>query len=84
MKKRNRDPEKFNVAEFPETSDAFTGAEIEQLIISGLYRAFADDREITDQDVLSEIKETIPLSVTCSERIDELRAWAENRARPAS
>ena len=84
LKKRHRDPEKFNVAEFTEKSDAFTGAEIEQLIISGLYRAFAEDREISDQDILSEIKETVPLSVTYSERIDDLRTWAENRARPAS
>lgn len=79
--KRNRDPEKFDIPGFVDKAEGFTGAEIEQLIISGLYRAFAEDREIEDKDIFHEIEETVPLSVTYKERIDALRSWAEKRAR---
>ncbi len=84
INKRNRDPKAFNIDLFSEKTEGFTGAEIEQLIISGLYRAFADNRELKDEDVLQEIKETVPLSVTYQERISALRNWAKKRARDAS
>lgn len=81
FRKRKRDPEKFDIQGFVKESEGFTGAEIEQLIISGLYRAFAEDREIEDRDIFAEIEETVPLSVTYKEKVDALRAWAEKRAR---
>lgn len=84
LRKRNRNPEIFDIPLLSEKANGFTGAEIEQLIISGLYRAFAEDREIEEGDILSEIQETVPLSVTYKERIGSLRTWAENRARIAS
>ena len=65
-------------------TQGFTGSEIEHLIISGLYRAFAEDREINNADVVSEIKDTVPLSVTYKEHINQLRDWAKSRARPAT
>ncbi len=79
--KRARNPDNFDIPGLVEKTEGFTGAEIEQLIISGLYRAFAEDREIEDRDIYSEIEETVPLSVTYRERIVALRTWAENRAR---
>lgn len=81
FKKRNRNPDRFDIQGLVEKTSGFTGAEIEQLIISGLYRAFALDREIEDKDIYDEIEETVPLSVTYKEHIVSLRAWAENRAR---
>ncbi len=59
-------------------------SEIEQLIISGLYRVFAEDREMDNSDIVNEIKETVPLSITYKEHINQLRASAKNRARPAT
>jgi len=84
LKKRKRNPEKFDLDLLSEKSKGFNGAEIEQLIISGLYRAFAENRDIEDKDVLKEIEETVPLSVTYQEKIELLRKWAEKRARAAS
>ena len=84
LRKRNRNPDNFDIPLFSEKAEGFTGAEIEQLIISGLYRAFAEDRDIEGNDILFEIQETVPLSVTYKEHIDSLRTWAENRARIAS
>ena len=79
--KRNRNPDMFNITDLVKKTKGFTGAEIEQLIISGLYRAFAEDREIEDKDIYNEINETVPLAVTYKEKIIALRAWAEKRAR---
>lgn len=81
FKKRDRNPDNFDIQGYVEKTEGFTGAEIEQLIISGLYHAFAEDREIEDKDIYREIEETVPLSVTYKERVDALRSWAEKRAR---
>ncbi len=84
LKKRRRSPARFDIPLCSAESRGFTGSEIEQLVISGLYRAFAEDRDLETGDILAEIKETVPLSETYREHIDALRAWANNRARPAS
>jgi SpoVK/Ycf46/Vps4 family AAA+-type ATPase len=84
IRKRNRIPNDFDLSRFVEASDGFTGAEIEQLVISGLYRAFAEERDLSNDDITNEIKETVPLSVTYKERINALRKWAHNRARSAT
>ncbi|MBS1718749.1 MAG: AAA family ATPase [Armatimonadetes bacterium] len=85
LKKRNRDPGKFNIRQLADASKGFSGAEIEQAIIASLYTAFADNRrEITDADIEAEMKATVPLSVMMREEIDELRTWAQLRTRPAA
>lgn len=84
LKKRKRDPEQYNLPMLVAKTDGFSGAELEQLIIASLYRAFAEDRELSDNDIVAEIAETVPLSVTYKEHIDSLRKWAATRARAAS
>ncbi|RPI80125.1 MAG: AAA family ATPase [Desulfobacteraceae bacterium] len=84
FKKRKRDPVRFDLDLFTQKTVGFTGSEIEQLVISALYRAFAAQREIENKDILLEIEETVPLSVTYQEKISALRQWAEKRARSAS
>ncbi len=65
-------------------TDGFTGSEIEQLIVSGLYTAFSSGLELSTEILLEEINKTAPLSVTMAERIENLRDWAEGRAVPAN
>lgn len=84
LKKRKRDPDSFNIDQFTEQTDGFTGAEIEQLVISGLYHAFGKDRDLMGGDILFEIREAVPFSVTYREKLDALRNWADKRARSAS
>ncbi len=67
-----------------EAAAGFSGAEIEQVVISGLYAAFDRERDLTDEDMLEAIEETVPLSQTRREDIDALRDWARDRTRPAS
>src|SRR5690606_699219 len=62
----------------------FSGAELEQVVISAMYTAFADGREIEIDDLVYATQETIPLYRTYEESIKSLREWAHGRARPAS
>ncbi|NIP99763.1 MAG: AAA family ATPase [Nitrospinaceae bacterium] len=81
---KKRDPKKYDVPRLAGETDKFSGAEIEQAILSAMYKAFAENREFTTEDVLDCVKETVPLAVTAQEKIAHLRQWAEKRARPSS
>jgi SpoVK/Ycf46/Vps4 family AAA+-type ATPase len=84
LRKRGRDPKGFDLDRLAKESDGFSGAEVEQAIISALYVAFEQSRDITTEDVSAAIKETVPLSMTMREDITMVRRWAKGRARPAS
>ena len=82
--KRGRDPEKFDLPVLVERSKDFSGAEIEEAVISGLYDAFYTQAELSTELVLEALRQTVPLSKTMDEQINRLRSWAEGRARNAS
>lgn len=82
--RRNRDPQNFDLKALSACSKEFSGAEIEEAIISALYDAFYAGRELTTEDVLNALRQTVPLSKTMDEQINSLRSWAEGRARNAS
>lgn len=84
LQKRKRDPENFDLKGLVDNTAGFSGAELEQLVISSLYSAFAKGRDLQDSDIIEEIKETVPLSITYKEEIESLRKWAWKRARAAS
>jgi len=84
LRKRGRDPAAFDLAALADAAVDFSGAEIEQAVISGLFAAFVAHREVTAEDILASIRESVPLSRTMSEEIEQLRAWAKTRTRPAS
>jgi SpoVK/Ycf46/Vps4 family AAA+-type ATPase len=83
LKKRGRDATTFDVAKLADASEGFSGAEIEQAIVSGLYTAFSRKQQLSTEVLLGEIKSTQPLSVTRAEEITSIREWAKNRAAPA-
>lgn len=72
------------VEELAQRADYFSGAELEQVVLSAMYAAFAEDRDVEVADLEYAIKETIPLYRTYEDQIKELRQWAETRARNAS
>jgi adenylate kinase family enzyme len=82
--KRGRDPQKFDLPALVEQSKDFSGAEIEEAVISGLYDAFYTQEELATAHVLEALRQTVPLSKTMDEQINRLRSWAEGRARNAS
>jgi SpoVK/Ycf46/Vps4 family AAA+-type ATPase len=83
LKKRKREPKHFDVALLAQESAGFSGAEIEQSVISALHDAFASKQELKTEHILSALKTSPPLSVTMSEKVAELREWAQGRCVPA-
>lgn len=79
LRRRKRDPAKFDLEALAAATEGFSGSELEQVVISGLYVAFHTNKQLTDNHLLTEIGNTRPLSVIAREKIDNLRAWAENR-----
>ncbi|GMW00750.1 MAG: ATPase [Candidatus Hydrogenedentota bacterium] len=84
LAKKNRNSANFGLDELAELSDGFSGAELEQAIVSAMHDSFFDHRELDTRDIARSIGETVPLSVTMRERIAELRTWSADRARPVS
>ena len=84
LKKRKRDPAKYNLQTLVDMSKGFSGAEIEQVVVAGLFDAFDENRDLSQQDMETEIKSFVPLSVMMSEDISSLREWAKLRTRQAS
>ena len=80
LMRRKRDPAAFDLEALAEASQGFSGAEIEQAIVAGMYAAFAVDQELTTAAILDALHATQPLSVTRRESVGALRAWAEGRA----
>ncbi len=84
LARRRRVAENFDLTLLAENSKDFSGAEIEEAIISAMYDAFYASREVNTEDVLKALQETVPLSRTMDEQINRLRSWAGGRARDAS
>lgn len=84
LRRRGRDPVTFDIDALVEASHDFSGAEIEQGVISALFDAFYTGEALSTTHILDELRETVPLARTMSEQIERLRLWAEGRARNAS
>ena len=83
LKKRSRDASTFDLAKLAAATQGFSGAEIEQAIVAGLYTAFSQKQQLNTEILLGEVAATQPLSVTRSEEIASIRAWAKARTSPA-
>jgi hypothetical protein len=83
LRKRKRDPAKFDLAALAEASEGYSGAEIEQAILGALHDAYAGKKDLTTQHVLAALKNSPPLSVTMAEKVAQLRDWAQGRCVPA-
>src|SRR5258706_2692091 len=80
LTKRKRKPADYELDRVAAAAKGFSGAEIESAVQTGLYAAFARKQELSNEDLLTALSSTVPLSVTRAEEIAELRAWAKNRA----
>jgi ATP-dependent 26S proteasome regulatory subunit len=82
--RRGRDPARFDAAALAALAEGFSGAEIEQAVVSALYDAFAEGTDLTQSHVEKAIRESVPLAATMREEIAKLRDWSRTRTRPAS
>ena len=84
LEKRMRNSADFDLAALSTEAEGFNGAEIEEAVISALYEAYYAVHDVTQEDIVSSINATVPLSKTMKEHIQQLREWCTLRARPSS
>jgi len=84
LERKGRDPSGFDLLALARQAEYFTGAELEAVVVSGLFRAFKRREELSDDDLSVAIEQTVPLYRTYEEPIKALRSWAKSRARRAS
>jgi SpoVK/Ycf46/Vps4 family AAA+-type ATPase len=82
--KRKMDIDKFDLEVLSQSASGYSGAEIEEAIISAMFDAFYDKENLNTERLIEVLKVTVPLSKTMSEDIDKLRKWADGRARAAT
>lgn len=73
-----------DIDECVKTSHGFSGAEIEEAVVTGLYAAFNHSRELKSEDVLKALRETNPLSKSKAAELESMSKWAEANAINAS
>jgi len=75
-------PSAFDLGQLVGYSEGFSGAEIEQAVIAGLYRSLHEKRPLDTQLLVKELRGTVPLSISRREDIDRLRTVAGERFVP--
>jgi SpoVK/Ycf46/Vps4 family AAA+-type ATPase len=84
--KHHRDPRDFDLVALVRATEGYSGAEIEQAVVSALYSAFAEgeDSKLADRHIEQAIRQTVPLSATMADRIALMRQDAGKKWRLAS
>lgn len=80
LEKRKQRPLEFDLMKLARATQGFSGAEIEQAIVSSLYASLYSDDSLNTDIILSEIESTRPLSVVMREKLLALKDWADERA----
>jgi hypothetical protein len=79
LKKRELNPDQFDLEKLVEKSKDFSGAEIEGAVKDGVLEAFIDgDRSAETRDILKAVESISPTAQMMSEKIEEIRKWARN------
>jgi AAA+ superfamily predicted ATPase len=84
LERRGRDSARMPLSGLAQRAEHFSGSELEQVVVAGLHAAFAAGRELEPVDLERALQQAVPLYRTYEERIKALRAWAQDRARPAA
>jgi len=79
LKRRGYDADSIDLDLLSRAMDGFSGAEIEQVIISSIYTIFTNKGPISTELLLDEASKTCSLLKTRYEQIQALREWARER-----
>jgi SpoVK/Ycf46/Vps4 family AAA+-type ATPase len=82
LSRRNQPLKNFDIESLASEMDGFSGAEVEQAVVAGLYAAHAVGKPLSTVHILEEVRQTRPLSVVMAERIAAMREWAAGRTVP--
>jgi len=80
LQKRGIDPGPLGLERLKQFTRGWTGAEIEQLVVSALTTVRLEDRELSGDDLLNQTAKIVPLSKTMKEQVEHIRSWALDRA----
>lgn len=84
LQRRGIDTRDFDLSRLTKLTKGWTGAEVEQCVVSALTTARLENREVTVEDLLRAGGKIVPLSKTMKEQMDHIRSWAYSRAVRAS
>jgi AAA+ superfamily predicted ATPase len=84
LARRGVDASRFKFNQIIESTREWTGAEIEQCVVSAMTRARLADRELTEDDLIDATFGAVPLASAMKEQINHIRQWAFQRAVRAS
>lgn len=84
LQQRNFDPARFDLNALATRTEKFSGAEIEQAIVTAIYTCSARREPMSTAHIESAIENTVPLAIMLAETIDGLRHWAKERTVPAN
>jgi hypothetical protein len=84
LNRRGINAAEFNLKQLIQFTNGWTGAEIEQCVVSAITKARLEDREMNEQDLIDVAVKLVPLSRTMKEQINHIRSWAFERAIRAS
>jgi len=80
LERREQDPGAVDLDRLARETEGFSGAEIEEVVVSGLYTAFSEEGGLTEEILVREARATRPLSVSRAEEVERMRGWARERA----
>jgi hypothetical protein len=82
LRRLKQEPDRFDLRRLVEVTEGFSGAEIEQAVVAGLYRALHERTSLDTGLLLVEIEGTVPLSISRHEDLTRLRSLAGERFVP--
>lgn len=83
LQRRNFDPARFDLQTLTAHAENFSGAEIEQAVVTAIYTCSARREPMTTAHIQQALDSTVPLATMLAEKIEGLRAWARERTVPA-
>jgi SpoVK/Ycf46/Vps4 family AAA+-type ATPase len=84
LERRGIDVSGFNLGQLTQFTSGWTGAEIEQCVVSAITKALLANRKLEEEDLVGVAVKIVPLSRTMKEQINHIRGWAFERAVRAS
>jgi len=84
LSRRGKTASQTSIEGLAKSAEHFTGAEIEQALITAMFDAFNEDRELQISDIYRAMGNMVPLAITMKEQITKTKRWADKRAVRAS
>lgn len=84
LRKRRRDPDRYDLEHLAQISEGYSGAEIEQAIVDALFEVYQVKPDIETADLVCAVRRQVPLSRTMRNSILARRMWGIGRTVNAS